>query len=46
MACVRWRKNDLVFIHVEATDEAGHMGDWKAKIQALEILTKRSSAQC
>ncbi len=29
-------KNDLVFIHVEATDEAGHMGDVNAKIQALE----------
>jgi 2,3-bisphosphoglycerate-independent phosphoglycerate mutase len=29
-------KNDFVFIHVEATDEAGHMGDVKAKIQALE----------
>jgi 2,3-bisphosphoglycerate-independent phosphoglycerate mutase len=29
-------KNDLVFIHVEATDEAGHMGDVGAKIQAIE----------
>jgi len=29
-------KNDFVFIHVEATDEAGHMGDVNAKIQALE----------
>jgi 2,3-bisphosphoglycerate-independent phosphoglycerate mutase len=29
-------KNDLVFIHVEATDEAGHMGDVEKKIQALE----------
>jgi 2,3-bisphosphoglycerate-independent phosphoglycerate mutase len=29
-------KNDFVFIHVEAIDEAGHMGDVNAKIQALE----------
>ena len=29
-------KNDLVFIHVEATDEAGHMGDVEKKIQAIE----------
>jgi len=29
-------KYDLVFIHVEAMDEAGHMGDAEKKIQALE----------
>jgi 2,3-bisphosphoglycerate-independent phosphoglycerate mutase len=29
-------KNDFVFIHVEAIDEAGHMGDVEKKIQALE----------
>jgi len=29
-------KNDMVFIHVEAMDEAGHMGDAEKKIQALE----------
>jgi 2,3-bisphosphoglycerate-independent phosphoglycerate mutase len=29
-------KNDFVFIHVEATDEAGHMGDVEKKIQAIE----------
>jgi 2,3-bisphosphoglycerate-independent phosphoglycerate mutase len=34
-------KYDLVFIHVEATDEAGHMGDWKAKIQALEDFDEK-----
>jgi 2,3-bisphosphoglycerate-independent phosphoglycerate mutase len=28
-------KNDLVFIHVEAIDEAGHMGDVEKKIQAI-----------
>jgi len=34
-------KYDLVFIHVEATDEAGHMGDVKAKIQALEDFDEK-----
>src|SRR5262245_33770490 len=34
-------KNDLVFIHVEAIDEAGHMGDVKAKIQALEDFDEK-----
>ncbi len=28
--------NDFVFIHVEATDEAGHNGDTRAKIAAIE----------
>ena len=32
---------DLFIIHVEATDEAGHAGDVKAKIQALENWDKR-----
>ncbi|MBP1685382.1 MAG: putative homoserine kinase [Deltaproteobacteria bacterium] len=27
---------DLVFVHVEATDETGHMGDVQKKIQAVE----------
>ncbi|RJP26698.1 MAG: cofactor-independent phosphoglycerate mutase [Actinobacteria bacterium] len=30
------RGNDLVYVHVEAPDEAGHEGDWEAKVQALE----------
>ena len=34
-------KNDFVFIHVEATDEAGHMGDVKAKIQAIEDFDEK-----
>jgi 2,3-bisphosphoglycerate-independent phosphoglycerate mutase len=39
---VRWlEKNDFVFIHVEATDEAGHMGDVKAKIQAIEDFDEK-----
>jgi len=29
-------RHGLVFLHVEAPDEAGHNGDLKAKIQALE----------
>lgn len=29
-------KKDFVFIHVESTDEAGHMGDPKLKVQAIE----------
>ena len=34
-------KNDLVFIHVEATDEAGHMGDVGKKIQAIEDFDEK-----
>ena len=30
------RQRDLVYVHVEAPDEAGHNGDAGAKIQALE----------
>ncbi|MBF0511554.1 MAG: cofactor-independent phosphoglycerate mutase [Candidatus Omnitrophica bacterium] len=30
------KKNDFVFVHVEATDEAGHNGDWKAKVACCE----------
>mgnify|MGYP005632574669 CR=1 FL=1 len=29
---------DLVFIHVEAPDEAGHAGDVEAKIKAIEMI--------
>ncbi|UCG15805.1 MAG: cofactor-independent phosphoglycerate mutase [Phycisphaerales bacterium] len=31
---------DLVLVHVEAPDEAGHNGDAKAKIQAIERIDK------
>jgi 2,3-bisphosphoglycerate-independent phosphoglycerate mutase len=34
-------KNDFVFIHVEAIDEAGHMGDVEKKIQAIEDFDKK-----
>lgn len=30
------KDHDFVIVHVEAPDEAGHMGDTKAKIQAIE----------
>jgi len=35
------RTHDLVYLHVEATDEAGHAGDVDLKIMALEYLDKR-----
>lgn len=33
--------HDLVFIHVEAPDEAGHAGDIKEKILAIERIDRR-----
>jgi 2,3-bisphosphoglycerate-independent phosphoglycerate mutase len=30
------RRVDLVYVHVEAPDEAGHEGNWEAKVEALE----------
>lgn len=30
------KKNDIVYVHVEAPDEAGHNGDIKSKIKAIE----------
>lgn len=32
---------DMVYVHVEAPDEAGHEGDWEAKVQALENFDER-----
>ena len=32
---------DLVVVHVESTDEAGHMGDAKKKIMAIEDVDRR-----
>lgn len=34
------KKKDMVYIHIEAPDEAGHAGDLKAKIKALEDIDK------
>jgi 2,3-bisphosphoglycerate-independent phosphoglycerate mutase len=33
--------NDLVFVHVEAPDEAGHVKDYKLKVKTIEDLDKR-----
>ncbi len=35
------KNNDLVFVHVEAPDEAGHIGDYKLKVKTIEDLDKR-----
>ena len=35
------KDHDLVFVHAEAPDEAGHMGDVKLKIKAIEDLDNR-----
>jgi 2,3-bisphosphoglycerate-independent phosphoglycerate mutase len=34
-------RNDLVFVHVEAPDEAGHCRDFALKVQTIEDLDKR-----
>ena len=34
-------KNDMVFVHVEAPDEAGHSQNFKLKIKTIEDLDKR-----
>ncbi len=34
------KKFDLVFLHVEAPDEAGHNANWEEKIQAIESFDK------
>ena len=36
------KKHDLVYLHIEATDEAGHEGDVDLKIKALEYLDSRA----
>jgi 2,3-bisphosphoglycerate-independent phosphoglycerate mutase len=35
------KKNDFVYVHVEAPDEMGHSGDCNKKIQAMEIFDSR-----
>jgi 2,3-bisphosphoglycerate-independent phosphoglycerate mutase len=32
------RQKDFVFVHVEAPDEAGHMGDERIKMEAIEAF--------
>jgi 2,3-bisphosphoglycerate-independent phosphoglycerate mutase len=34
------RENDLVVVHVEAPDEAGHAGDVEGKIRAIESIDR------
>lgn len=34
------KKHDFVCIHVEAPDEAGHSGDYQAKIEAIERIDR------
>lgn len=35
------KDHDVVIVHVEAPDEAGHMGDMKAKMQAIEDFDEK-----
>lgn len=35
------KKHDLVLVHVEAPDEAGHVGDLERKIEAIENIDSR-----
>jgi 2,3-bisphosphoglycerate-independent phosphoglycerate mutase len=35
------KKYDLVYVHVEAPDEAGHSGDYRLKIKAIEDFDSR-----
>jgi len=35
------QERDFVYVHVEAPDEAGHMGDLRLKIEAIEAFDKR-----
>lgn len=35
------KKNDFVFLHIEASDEAGHEGDEKLKVKTIEFLDSR-----
>ena len=34
-------KKDFVYVHVEAPDEAGHMGDFRLKVEAIEIFDEK-----
>lgn len=35
------KDNDFVFLHIEASDEAGHEGDYSLKIRTIEYLDQR-----
>ncbi|MCX5681318.1 MAG: cofactor-independent phosphoglycerate mutase [Candidatus Omnitrophica bacterium] len=34
------KKNDFIFIHIEAPDEAGHNGDLRMKVKCIELIDK------
>ncbi len=36
------KTNDFVYLHIEASDEAGHEGDVKLKVKTIEYLDKRA----
>lgn len=36
------KKDDFVYLHIEASDEAGHEGDIELKIRTIENLDKRA----
>ncbi len=38
------RQDDFVFVHVEASDEAGHDGDLELKLKTIEYLDQRSAS--
>ena len=35
------RTNDFVYLHIEASDEAGHEGDYELKLKTIEYLDAR-----
>jgi proposed homoserine kinase len=35
------KEKDFVFVHIEAPDECGHLGDYKKKLQAVEDLDSK-----
>ena len=35
------RKKDFIYVHVEAPDEAGHMGNLQLKIEAIEAFDEK-----
>jgi 2,3-bisphosphoglycerate-independent phosphoglycerate mutase len=35
------KEKDFVYVHVEAPDEAGHMGDARLKIEAIEVFDEK-----
>jgi len=37
------RRNDFVYVHVEAVDECGHLGDLANKIKGMKTATSGSS---